>query len=163
LVWNRPRFVKDPDSGKRQARPNLASEWITEEVPVLRIIDEDLWTRVKQRQGAIREDTLTVRAEDPAVQRLVAFAQLLSFKFREAALGLDRHQLLGHDLLQPFALHPFRQMDRAGRERRTLRAFLLGRPFQSQEAVGLGLEGRNRHGPEPRTAPEAFAVSLVDT
>ncbi len=66
LVWNRQHFVKDPDTGKRQARMNPASDWITEEVPHLRIIDDALWTRVKQRQGAIREDILTERAEDPA-------------------------------------------------------------------------------------------------
>ncbi|WP_081035769.1 recombinase family protein [Rhodobacter capsulatus] len=65
LVWNRQRFVKDPDTGKRQARPNPPGDWITEEVPYLRIISDDQWTRVKQRQGAIREDILTERAADP--------------------------------------------------------------------------------------------------
>ncbi|TDQ53189.1 DNA invertase Pin-like site-specific DNA recombinase [Phaeovulum veldkampii DSM 11550] len=70
LVWNRQHFVKDPDSGKRQARMNPASDWITEEVPHLRIIDDALWTRVKQRQGAIREDILTERAEDPGAPKI---------------------------------------------------------------------------------------------
>lgn len=36
LVWNRQRFIKDPDTGRRQARPNPASEWITQAVPELR-------------------------------------------------------------------------------------------------------------------------------
>ncbi|RID89671.1 recombinase family protein [Gemmobacter lutimaris] len=70
LVWNRQHFVKDPDSGKRQARMNPETEWITEEVPHLRIIDDALWTRVKQRQGAIREDILTERAEDPGAPKI---------------------------------------------------------------------------------------------
>ena len=70
LVWNRQHYIKDPDSGKRQARMNPASDWITEEVPHLRIIDDDLWTRVKQRQGAIREDILTERAEDPGAPKI---------------------------------------------------------------------------------------------
>ena len=65
LVWNRQRFVKDPESGKRQARPNPPEAWITEDIPALRIIKDDLWSRVKQRQGAIREDILTERAADP--------------------------------------------------------------------------------------------------
>ncbi|MCF8516457.1 MAG: recombinase family protein [Rhodobacteraceae bacterium] len=65
LVWNRQHFIKDPDSGKRQARPNPASDWITEDVPAMRIIEDELWTRVKRRQGAIREDILTERAADP--------------------------------------------------------------------------------------------------
>ena len=65
LVWNRQRFVKDPDSGKRQARPNPAADWIAEEVPALRIIDDALWARVKARQGAIRDDILSERLQNP--------------------------------------------------------------------------------------------------
>ena len=66
MVWNRQRFIKDPDSGKRQARLNPPEAWITEDIASLRFIEDDLWTRVKQRQGAIREDILTERATDPA-------------------------------------------------------------------------------------------------
>ena len=33
MVWNRQRFLKDPDTGKRVARPNPQSEWITKDVP----------------------------------------------------------------------------------------------------------------------------------
>jgi DNA invertase Pin-like site-specific DNA recombinase len=36
LVWNRQRFVKDPVTGKRQARPNPEAAWIIEDVPDLR-------------------------------------------------------------------------------------------------------------------------------
>ena len=50
IVWNRQRFIKDPDTGKRQARPNPESEWVTQEVPELRILDDDLWAAVKARQ-----------------------------------------------------------------------------------------------------------------
>jgi DNA invertase Pin-like site-specific DNA recombinase len=70
LVWNRQHFIKNPDSGKRQARMNPETEWITEEVPHLRIIDDALWTRGKQRQGAIRDDILTERAEDPGAPKI---------------------------------------------------------------------------------------------
>jgi DNA invertase Pin-like site-specific DNA recombinase len=65
LVWNRQRFVKNPDTGKRQARPNPPEEWITEDVPHLRIIDDALWHRVKRRQGAIREEIVTTREANP--------------------------------------------------------------------------------------------------
>jgi hypothetical protein len=61
--------VKDPDSGKRQARPNPPSDWITEDVPALRIVDDNLWGRVKTRQGAIREDILVERAQDPTAPK----------------------------------------------------------------------------------------------
>jgi site-specific DNA recombinase len=47
LVWNRQRFVKDPDSGKRQSRLNPAEDWITTNVPDLRIIDDDTWHKAQ--------------------------------------------------------------------------------------------------------------------
>ena len=50
LVWNRQSFIKDPQTGKRQARPNPESDWITTDVPDLRIIDQELWEQVKARQ-----------------------------------------------------------------------------------------------------------------
>ena len=50
LVWNRQQFIKDPNTGRRQARPNPETKWIIEEVPHLRIIDDHLWNLVKERQ-----------------------------------------------------------------------------------------------------------------
>ncbi|ACM03903.1 hypothetical protein [Cereibacter sphaeroides] len=43
--------MKDP-----AARPHPASDPITDEVPHLRIIKEELWHRVKHLQGTIRAD-----------------------------------------------------------------------------------------------------------
>jgi site-specific DNA recombinase len=54
LVWNRLRYVKDPDSGKRVSRPNPPSEWVTTAVPELRIVDDELWSQVKARQLEMR-------------------------------------------------------------------------------------------------------------
>ncbi|WP_395448940.1 recombinase family protein [Aminobacter sp. UC22_36] len=54
LIWNRQRFVKDPDTGKRQARPNPESEWIIQHVPELRIVPEDLWDAAKARQVTLK-------------------------------------------------------------------------------------------------------------
>ena len=45
LVWNRQRFVKDPETGKRVSRANPEGEWITSEVPEL---------RTKQDEGRAR-------------------------------------------------------------------------------------------------------------
>jgi hypothetical protein len=50
LVWNRQRFIKDPDTGKRVSRANPESEWVIQGVPELRIVDQDLWDQVKTRQ-----------------------------------------------------------------------------------------------------------------
>ena len=41
LVWNRLRYIKDPDTGKRVSRPNAPSEWVTTAVPELRIVDDE--------------------------------------------------------------------------------------------------------------------------
>ena len=54
MIWNRQRFIKDPDSGKRQARSNPKSEWIVQEVPDLRILDDVLWNAAKSRQDATK-------------------------------------------------------------------------------------------------------------
>ncbi|WMT76430.1 recombinase family protein [Bradyrhizobium sp. Ash2021] len=54
IVWNRQRFIKDPETGKRQARPNPAAEWIIQEVPELRIVDDGLWNAAKARQAAVK-------------------------------------------------------------------------------------------------------------
>ena len=54
LVWNRQRFVKDPDRGKRVSRVNPPEEWIIKEVSELRIVDDDLWQAVKARQRSIK-------------------------------------------------------------------------------------------------------------
>ena len=57
LVWNRLRYVKDPDTGKRVSRPNPSSAWVTTAVPHLRIVDDDLWDQVKARQVEMRRVT----------------------------------------------------------------------------------------------------------
>jgi site-specific DNA recombinase len=53
LVWNRLRYVKDPETGKRVSRLNPDSGWIVQNVPGLRIVDQELWERVKTCQGAL--------------------------------------------------------------------------------------------------------------
>ena len=56
LVWNRLRYIKDPATGKRVSRLNPEADWITQEVPGLRIVEQDLWDRVKARQKTIVTD-----------------------------------------------------------------------------------------------------------
>jgi site-specific DNA recombinase len=53
LVWNRLRYLKDPDTGKRVSRLNPESEWAVQDVSELRIIDQNLWDAVKQRQSQL--------------------------------------------------------------------------------------------------------------
>jgi hypothetical protein len=47
IAYNRQRFVKDPDTAKRTARPNPEHLWVTKEVPHLRIVDDGLWHAVR--------------------------------------------------------------------------------------------------------------------
>ena len=54
LEWNRCSYVKDPRTGKRVARPNPIEAWEVREVPELRIVEQDLWDRVKARQFKVR-------------------------------------------------------------------------------------------------------------
>ena len=60
LVWNRLRYVKNPETGKRVSRINPKEEWIVTEVPELRIVDDELWQAVKDRQEEITERYATV-------------------------------------------------------------------------------------------------------
>ncbi|RWL81845.1 MAG: hypothetical protein EOR67_29180, partial [Mesorhizobium sp.] len=53
LVWNRLHFIKDPATGKRVSRANPLAKWIRTEVPHLRIVDDELWQAVKERQKSI--------------------------------------------------------------------------------------------------------------
>jgi DNA invertase Pin-like site-specific DNA recombinase len=51
-VWNRTRWVRSAkDSSKRRCELNPESEWIVREEERLRIVSDDLWARVKERQS----------------------------------------------------------------------------------------------------------------
>ena len=60
LVWNRLRYVKNPETGKRVSRINPPEDWIVAEVPELRIVDDAQWKAVKDRQGEITEQNATI-------------------------------------------------------------------------------------------------------
>ena len=51
LVWNRQRFMKNPDTGKWVARPNPPEEWIVAEVPELRWADAGVCPRACRPHG----------------------------------------------------------------------------------------------------------------
>ncbi|WP_345797600.1 recombinase family protein [Castellaniella sp. MT123] len=62
-VWNRARFVTNPETGKRTRKPNDKSAWVTCEVPHLRIVSEEIWDRVKARQQEVSRRSLAKQAE----------------------------------------------------------------------------------------------------
>jgi len=51
-IFNRQRYVLDPDTQKKRSKLNPPSEWIVTDVPQLRIIDDETWEQVKLRQAA---------------------------------------------------------------------------------------------------------------
>lgn len=67
LVWNRLRYVKNPDTGKRVSRLNSKSEWLTRDVPQLRVISDERWAAAKVRQQGMRK--VLVKSGHPGVLR----------------------------------------------------------------------------------------------
>ncbi len=49
-VWNRTKRVINPDTKGRQHKLRDESEWVTNEIPELRIVPDDLWRRVQARR-----------------------------------------------------------------------------------------------------------------
>ncbi len=54
MVWNKLRYLKDPDTGKRVSRPNPEAEWVISQVPALRIVDDELWKAVQARYASVQ-------------------------------------------------------------------------------------------------------------
>lgn len=59
-VFNRRRYRKHPDSGKRSSVLNPPEDWIRQPVPHLRIIDQELWNTVQARLDAQAEHPKTL-------------------------------------------------------------------------------------------------------
>ncbi len=73
LVWGRQEWLKHPDTGKRIPRQADEGDRLTIDVPELRIVDDELWERVKARQAELdKRGTRAVTAHDNA-EGLVPF------------------------------------------------------------------------------------------
>ena len=57
MVWNRMRYMKDPESGRRVSRMNPVEQWVTKEVPQLRLVRDDVWVAVQNRLTTIEAST----------------------------------------------------------------------------------------------------------
>ena len=57
LVWNRMTFIKDPVTGKRVSRMNPTDRHIRQDVPELRMVEQDLWDQAQRRLGLIRQSS----------------------------------------------------------------------------------------------------------
>lgn len=52
-VFNRRGYRKHPDTGRRSSVLNPPEDWIRQPAPELRIIDDELWTRVQSRKAEL--------------------------------------------------------------------------------------------------------------
>ena len=52
-VFNRRRFSKHPETGRRSSVTNPPDQWIRRPVPELRIVDDELWARVQRRRSEL--------------------------------------------------------------------------------------------------------------
>jgi site-specific DNA recombinase len=72
----RLRYVKNPDTGKRVSRLNPTSDWMSKDVPELRIVPDDLWAAAKSRQKQTRQAMKTAGAIGAAKRPLYLFSGL---------------------------------------------------------------------------------------
>jgi DNA invertase Pin-like site-specific DNA recombinase len=172
LVWNRQRFIKDPNTGKRVSRPNPEAKWIRAEVPELRIVDDELWRRVKLRQAELAKQfeatTKGVRAaRAERLNRLRRPAFLLSGLLTCGCCGgkygivvNDRYGCLGH--FRKGICDNGRTIRRDDIERRVLAG--LTDTLVSPEAVAVAVrayaEETNRQNHQRRAQVEADFRSL---
>ena len=61
-LWNRSRREKDPDTGREVNIWRDKTEWIEKEVPDLRIVEDELWKKVRARRVAVSHGVAALRA-----------------------------------------------------------------------------------------------------
>lgn len=59
LIWNRRKWVRNPETKRKAPELRPESEWIVTEHPELRIIPQELWDRVQERRKAQKRWTTT--------------------------------------------------------------------------------------------------------
>ena len=98
LVYGRQKFIRDPDTGKRQARLVPPADWLVKDVPELRIVDDALWNRVQTRRQAGQD-----RRRNPAAHTPLPLTGLVRCGvcggtmtiFRERRYGCNAHREKG--------------------------------------------------------------------
>jgi site-specific DNA recombinase len=55
MVWNRTQDVKEPGTNKRVIRIKSEDEWVLHDAEHLRIVSDELWDTVKQRQASLAQ------------------------------------------------------------------------------------------------------------
>jgi DNA invertase Pin-like site-specific DNA recombinase len=93
VIWNRRRWLKDPDTGRRTYVERPAAEWQTRDAPELRIVSDELWQRTRARMA--RADAGTRRKGKGAVPRTLFGAGALRCQSCGAAIVAINAQRYG--------------------------------------------------------------------
>ncbi len=86
-VWNKTRFLKDPDTGRRRPIARPEGEWIRQDRPDLRIVEPDLWTAVQARQELLRGTGVGLHRRPRGGDRVAYSPYLLSGLVRCGCCG----------------------------------------------------------------------------
>ena len=87
-IWNRTKFLKDPDTGRRRPIPRPPEEWVRQERPELRIVEADLWDAVRGRLRILAERYECGPGRTPGGSARVAYSpHLLSGLLRCGVCG----------------------------------------------------------------------------
>ncbi len=174
LIWNRLRYIKDPSTGKRVSRLNPESEWITKDVPELRIVDDELWHSVRVRQDEIAEKFANVTE---AVRKHHKKNRLNGTRRPKSLLsglvfcgccggpyslrGADRFACSNH--ISKGACSNSRTIPREGLEARVLSGLKdrMMAPEIVEEAMRAYAEETNRLNRERRSSGDAWKAELV--
>jgi DNA invertase Pin-like site-specific DNA recombinase len=89
MIWNRSRWVTDPDSHRRGRRLRPREEWIVEQHPELRIVDDDTWQLVRERLDRAR--TPGWNAKRSPTKRTLLGGLLRCSKCRGRIIAVDRY------------------------------------------------------------------------
>ncbi len=142
MIWNRRRWIKDPETGNRVSRSNAAGEMITTAVPELRIVEDALWERVQARlQGVSRPQASRAGGDADGASRgpwLDRRARHLSSgKVFCGACG-SRFEAIGKDYLACHQAANTVRLRRSRLEGAVLQAMSSG--LMQPEAVGIFIE-----------------------
>ena len=134
LVCNRLRYVKDPETGKRISRPNPEDKWVIQDVPNLRIVEQELWDKVKARQAKLDASSQKIQNSNWGDRRRPQISVLRPDEVRRVRWRCCYLEPDPHRLRQcPQQRHLFEQAHHTSRSPRSRRA---RRPAASSDGPG---------------------------
>lgn len=86
VIWNRSRWIKAPGTNRRLRRERPETEWRRAERPDLRVVSQDLWKRVHDRQAWLKE-TYSTEKRPGLLNRAAVGRYLLSGLMRCGVCG----------------------------------------------------------------------------